>query len=163
MTDMTADDVRAIALGGDHAGYSLKAIVAEQLEGLGYEVHDCGPTDESPCDFPDYAEKVAKLVKDGSAERGLLICGSGVGVCVAANKIPGIRASICHDTYSARQGVEHDDMNVLCIGARIVGQSLAFELINSFLGASYSPEPRHQKRVDKILDIERRALDGEFS
>ncbi|GAB5406709.1 MAG: ribose 5-phosphate isomerase B [Aureliella sp.] len=162
MTDTTVDEIRAIALGGDHAGYSLKAMVSGQLQALGYEVHDCGPENDSPCDFPDYAEKVAKLVNDSTVQRGLLICGSGVGVCVAANKIPGIRASICHDTYSARQGVEHDDMNVLCVGARIVGQSLAIELINSFLGAVYAPEPRHQKRVDKILDIERRAIAGEF-
>lgn len=161
--DSSTEDIRAIAMGGDHAGYSLKAIVGGQLEALGYEVHDCGPENDNPCDFPDYAERVANLVRTGTVQRGLLICGSGVGVCVAANKIPGIRASICHDTYSARQGVEHDDMNVLCIGARIVGQSLAIDLINSFLGAMYSPEPRHQKRVDKLLDIERRALNGEFS
>ncbi len=161
---MTASNPRIskIALGGDHAGYSLKSLLIENLTQAGYGIIDCGPEDECPCDFPDFAEKVAAEVRAGRAQRGIMVCGSGVGVCVAANKIPGIRASICHDTYSARQGVEHDDMNVLCIGARIIGQELAFELIHSFLKADYSPQPRHQNRVDKILDIERRANSGKY-
>lgn len=155
--------VSKLAIAGDHAGFSMKSLLRDYLVGLGVVVIDGGPDDECPCDFPDYAEKVASLVTSGEVERGILVCGSGVGVSVAANKFPGIRASICHDTYSARQGVEHDDMNVLCIGARIIGQELAMELLRSFLSAKYSPQPRHQKRVDKILDIERRALMGEFS
>ena len=155
--------VETIALGGDHAGYSLKQLIVSYLEGCGYAVIDCGPADECPCDFPDFAEAVAAHVRSGAAQRGIMVCGSGVGVCVAANKIPGIRASICHDTYSARQGVEHDDMNVLCVGARIVGQELAFELLRAFLGADYAPQPRHQQRVDKILDIERRANSGQYA
>lgn len=155
-------DVHTIAIGGDHAGYSMKRIVGDKLLEMGFQIVDCGPEDECPCDFPDFAEKVSRVVLAGQAQRGILVCGSGVGVSVAANKIPGIRASICHDTYSARQGVEHDDMNILCIGARIIGEELAMELVRAFLAARYTPQPRHQKRLDKILDIERRALAGEF-
>ena len=155
--------VTGVAIGGDHAGFSMKTLVVDLLEAAGIAVCDCGTKDETACDFPDYAEKVALEVIHGRAERGILVCGSGVGVSVAANKFPGIRASLCHDTYSAHQGVEHDDMNVLCIGARVIGPELAFEIVRSFLGASYAPQPRHQRRVDKIRDIERRALAGEFT
>lgn len=160
MTDFAA---KKIAIGGDHAGYSMKSLLSAHLRSLEFELTDCGADDEGPCDFPDFAEKVSLEVIQGKAERGLLICGSGVGVSVAANKIPGIRASLCHDTYSARQGVEHDDMNVLCIGARVIGQELAMEVIRAFLSARFAPQPRHQRRLDKILEIERRALKGEYT
>lgn len=165
MPKLSAQDnpsIKTIAIGGDHAGYSMKAMLADYLRDAGFQVIDCGAKDEQPCDFPDFAETVSVEVLSGRAERGLLVCGSGVGVSVAANKIPGIRASLCHDSYSSRQGVEHDDMNVLCIGARVIGPELAMEIIRSFLSANYAPQPRHQARVDKILDIERRALAGEF-
>ena len=160
---MSAQPVKSIAIGGDHAGFSMKAQLAKILVDQGFQVTDCGAKSEEPCDFPDFAESVSLEVLAGRADRGLLVCGSGVGVSVAANKIPGIRASLCHDTYSAHQGVEHDDMNVLCIGARIIGIELAKAIVASFLAAAYTPQPRHQLRVDKILDIERRALAGEFS
>ncbi len=160
---MTEFEVSRLALGGDHAGFSMKTGLLETLRARGLEVIDCGTHDESPCDFPDLAEKVAKMILEGKADRGILVCGSGVGVSVAANKIPGIRASVCHDSYSARQGVEHDDMNVLCVGARVIGPSLATEIILSFLHATYAPEPRHQQRVDKIVAIEQRVARGEFS
>lgn len=140
----------------------MKQMLAGYLGEVGLSVTDCGSADESPCDFPDLAEAVALEVLNKRADRGLLVCGSGVGVSVAANKIPGIRASLCHDTYSARQGVEHDDMNVLCIGARVIGPELAMEIIRSFLGATYAPQPRHKLRVDKIVAIERRAMQGGY-
>jgi ribose 5-phosphate isomerase B len=149
-----------VAIGGDHAGFSMKQFLNGQF--LADYLVDCGPSDESPCDFPDFAENVALQILTGKVHRGILVCGSGVGVSVTANKIPGIRASICHDTYSARQGVEHDDMNLLCIGARIIGPELAKEIVRSFLSASYCPQPRHQLRVDKLLAIEQRALDGYY-
>lgn len=149
-------------IGGDHAGFSMKVLVQQFLQDSGIEVMDCGAHDERPSDFPDFAESVAQEILSGRADRGILVCGSGVGVSVAANKIPGIRASLCHDTYSARQGVEHDDMNVLCIGARVIGPELAFEIMRSFLAARYAPQPRHAQRVAKILEIERKALRGEY-
>lgn len=155
--------VKKIAIGGDHAGFDMKAMLVGFLGEQGIEVLDCGPADDSPCDFPDVAEKVGLEVIQGSVDRGILVCGSGVGVSVAANKIPGIRASLCHDSYSSRQGVEHDDMNILCIGARVIGPELAMEIIRSFLGAKYAPQPRHQRRVDKILEIERKAAAGGYS
>ncbi|MFZ4083048.1 MAG: ribose 5-phosphate isomerase B [Pirellula sp.] len=151
------------AIAGDHAGFSMKNEVAKFLADLGVQAVDCGTYSPESCDFPDFAEAVAKKIIDGQIDRGILVCGSGVGVSVAANKFPGIRASLCHDTYSARQGVEHDDMNVLCIGARVIGPELAFEIIKAFLGASYSPEPRHARRLDKIESIEKRVLAGEFT
>lgn len=151
------------AIAGDHAGFSMKNEVAKFLADLGVQAVDCGTYSPESCDFPDFAEAVAKKIIDGRIDRGILVCGSGVGVSVAANKFPGIRASLCHDTYSARQGVEHDDMNVLCIGARVIGPELAFEIIKAFLGASYSPEPRHARRLDKIESIEKRVLAGEFT
>lgn len=149
-------------IGGDHAGFPMKVLVGKFLHEAGIEFKDCGADDERPSDFPDFAELVAKEILSGRADRGILVCGSGVGVSVAANKIPGIRASLCHDTYSAHQGVEHDDMNVLCIGARVIGPELAFEIIRSFLSAQYAPQPRHALRVAKILEIERKALRGDY-
>ncbi len=160
---MTRSNCKSVAVGGDHAGFSMKVQVCRLLRELDCAVIDCGAFDESPSDFPDFAEKVACQLLAGHVERGILVCGSGVGVSVAANKIPGIRASLCHDTYSAHQGVEHDDMNVLCIGARVIGPELASEIVRAFLAAQYAPQPRHQARVDKILAIEQRALAGKYS
>ena len=159
---MSSPKISRIAIGGDHAGFDMKSFLFEHLKGLQYEVLDCGTDSPESCDFPDLAEAVCKQVIGGNVQRGILVCGSGVGVSVAANKIPGIRASLCHDSYSSRQGVEHDDMNVLCIGARVIGPELAKEVIRAFLGATYAPQDRHQRRLDKILAIERRALAGEF-
>ena len=149
-----------VALGGDHAGFSLKQQIIERFGGRLRELMDCGTHDEQSCDYPDFAIAVSRQVLDGTVDKGIVVCGSGVGVSVAANKITGIRAAICHDTYSARQGVEHDDMNVLCIGGRIIGSELAFEIIEAFLGAKYAPGLRHQRRLDKILAIERDGLDA---
>ncbi|WP_164101798.1 ribose 5-phosphate isomerase B [Candidatus Laterigemmans baculatus] len=151
-----------LAIGGDHAGFPLKHELVGWLGGQVTELIDCGATDATSSDYPDFALAVGKAVLEGRADRGILVCGSGVGVSVAANKIPGIRASLCHDTYSARQGVEHDDMNVLCIGARVIGPELAMEVIRAFLAARYEPQPRHARRVEKILQIERDALAGKF-
>lgn len=147
-----------LAVGGDHAGFPLKQEIGQWLGTQVTAVVDCGAFDASTSDYPDFAVAVAAEINSGKADRGLLICGSGVGVSVAANKIVGIRASLCHDTYSARQGVEHDDMNVLCIGARVIGPELAMEVIRAFLAAKYSPQPRHARRVEKILEIERQNL-----
>ncbi|MEO8268107.1 MAG: ribose 5-phosphate isomerase B [Aureliella sp.] len=155
--------IKTLAIGGDHAGFEMKSMLVEFLRGHNLMVLDCGTTDESACDFTDFAEKVGVEVISGAVQRGILVCGSGVGVSVAANKIPGVRASLCHDTYSAHQGVEHDDMNILCIGARVIGPELAMEIVRSFLSALYAPQPRHQRRVDKLLDLERRALAGQFT
>jgi ribose 5-phosphate isomerase B len=154
--------IQTLAIGGDHAGFEMKSMLLEFLRGNGLMVKDCGAFDDHPSDFPDFAEKVALELLSGSVQRGILVCGSGVGVSVAANKIPGVRASLCHDTYSAHQGVEHDDMNILCIGARVIGPELAIEIIRAYLSAKYAPQPRHQRRLDKILDLERRGLAGEF-
>jgi RpiB/LacA/LacB family sugar-phosphate isomerase len=145
-----------IAVGSDHAGFELKQEVAESLRKGGYEVVDVGTTSTAAVDYPDYAEKVALAVKEGRAERAVLICGSGVGACVAANKVPGIRAAICHDVYSAHQGVEHDDMNVLVLGGRIVGPALAHELVEAYVKARYTAEERHARRLAKVIAIEKR-------
>ncbi len=147
-----------IALGGDHAGFPLKQVVAERLNGTSVSLTDCGTNSSESCDYPDFAVAVAKEIIEGRADRGIVVCGSGVGVSVAANKIPGIRAAVCHDTYSAHQGVEHDDMNVLCIGGRIIGSELAFEIIDSFLQARYVPQERHARRLEKVLKIEQHGL-----
>lgn len=149
-----------LAVGGDHAGFPLKRMVTERFAPLVVDLIDCGTNDESSCDYPDFAIAVAKQIVDGRADRGLMICGSGIGISVTANKIPGIRAGICHDTYSAHQGVEHDDMNVLCIGGRIIGSELAFEIIESFLAAKYEPLERHARRMAKMLDVEAKGLDA---
>jgi len=145
-----------IVVGADHAGFELKQILAAYLRDRGHEVIDKGTDSTDAVDYPDFAEAVGKALLDGEAERAVLICGSGVGASVAANKIPGIRAAVCHDSYSARQGVEHDDMNVLVLGARIVGVELARELVNNFLAAKFSAEERHRRRVEKIRALERR-------
>lgn len=144
-----------IALGADHAGFEFKQQVSAILTSLGHEVDDVGAHRFDPLDdYPDFTRPVAEAVATGSADRGLLVCGSGVGASIAANKIIGIRAAMCHDTYSARQGVEHDDMNVLCLGARIVGIELARELISAFLGARFSAEERHVRRLAKVKAME---------
>ncbi|MBR4592609.1 MAG: ribose 5-phosphate isomerase B [Elusimicrobiaceae bacterium] len=143
-----------IAIGCDHAGFALKAVVIDQVTRLGHEIIDCGVCSTQSVDYPDYADKVAQAVAGKRADRGILICGSGVGVCIAANKTKGIRASICHDAYTARQAVEHDHLNVLCLGARIIGPALAEELVNSFLNAEFSVEERHLRRLSKIAAIE---------
>ncbi|MFK8114793.1 MAG: ribose 5-phosphate isomerase B [Rubripirellula sp.] len=148
-----------VALGGDHAGFPLKQAVAERLGTQVSALIDCGTNSEASCDYPDFAIAVARELIEGRADRGIVVCGSGVGVSVAANKFPGIRAAICHDTYSAHQGVEHDDMNVLCIGGRIIGSELAFEIIDAFLSAKYEPQERHARRLDKVLEIEKKGLD----
>jgi RpiB/LacA/LacB family sugar-phosphate isomerase len=145
-----------IAVGSDHAGFELKQEVAASLRKSGYEVVDVGTDSTAPVDYPDYAEKVALAVKEGRAERAVLICGSGVGACVAANKVPGIRAGICHDVYSAHQGVEHDDMNVLVLGGRVIGPAVAHELVEAYVKARYTAEERHARRLAKVLAMEKR-------
>ena len=149
-----------LVISSDHAGFPLKQDVRTNLAAAGHEVVDLGASKVEPeDDYPDFAEKVGEAIKAGVASRGILICGSGVGVCVAANKIPGIRAGICHDAYSAHQGVEHDDMNVLVLGARIIGTSLAYELAHAFIAASFEgKEPRFQRRFRKVLAIEAKYL-----
>jgi ribose 5-phosphate isomerase B len=149
-----------IALGSDHAGFSLKDDIATYIKGLGYEILDLGPHSAEPVDFPDYAEAVGHAILRGEAMRGILICGSGVGVSVAANKIPGIWAALCHDIYSAHQSVEHDDANVLALGAQVVGPALAHELVRAFLEASFSGKENHRRRVEKIKALEERFADG---
>jgi RpiB/LacA/LacB family sugar-phosphate isomerase len=143
-----------VALASDHAGYPLKQRLAAELNARGYRALDLGAFSEEPVDYPDFAEALARAVLDGRAERGVLVCGSGVGAAVAANKIRGIRAGLCHDTYSAHQGVEHDDMNVLVLGARVIGPALAIELAERFLAARFSGEVRHVRRLAKVKRIE---------
>jgi ribose 5-phosphate isomerase B len=147
-----------VVLGADHGGYSLKNELLSRLRGQ-YNTLDLGAHKYDPDDdYPDFAEAVAKAVASGKAERGILVCGSGVGACIAANKVPGVRACLCHDTYSAHQGVEHDDMNVLCLGARVIGVELAVELVIAFLNARFSKEERHHRRLKKVLAIEKWVL-----
>jgi RpiB/LacA/LacB family sugar-phosphate isomerase len=146
-----------IVVGSDHAGFELKKkIVSGLLEAGDLEVVDVGAYDTEPVDYPDYAEAVGLAIKEGRAERGILICGSGVGAAVAANKLSGIRAGVCHDSYSARQGVEHDDMNVLALGARVIGSELARELVSAFVRAAFSGEERHRRRLAKVQALEAR-------
>ena len=150
-----------VAVGADHGGFDLKNELVARLSDA-YEVLDLGAQVlDASDDYPDFAWAVAQAVASGQAERGILICGSGVGACMAANKVPGVRACICHDTYSAHQGVEHDDMNLLCLGARVIGVALAEELVKVFLNASFSGEERHQRRLKKVLAIEQQALQGD--
>lgn len=150
-----------VALGADHGGFALKNDIFTQLHDT-HEILDLGAhTFDSTDDYPDSARAVAQAVASGQAERGIIICGSGVGSCIVANKVPGVRACLCHDTYSAHQGVEHDDMNVLCLGARIIGIELATEVVTSFLKACFTGEERHRRRLGKILNIERQALQGD--
>ncbi|HEY7801898.1 MAG TPA: ribose 5-phosphate isomerase B [Dehalococcoidia bacterium] len=145
-----------IAVATDHAGFPLKQPIIDELRQLGHDTLDLGTNSEAPVDYPDYAEAVGNAIRSGRADRSVLICGSGVGASVAANKVPGIRAAVCHDTYSAHQGVEHDDMNVLTLGARVIGPALALELVAAFVGARFSGEERHVRRLDKVLAIEAR-------
>ena len=147
-----------VAFGADHAGFSMKQELAACVKGLGHEVLDLGTNSDAPVDYPDYAAAVARAVVDGRAERGILICGSGVGASVAANKLRGVRAALCGDTYSAHQSREHDDCNVLCLGARVVGSELALEIVRAFVGARFTGEERHKRRLNKVLAIERREL-----
>jgi RpiB/LacA/LacB family sugar-phosphate isomerase len=145
-----------IAVGADHAGFEMKQQIAESLRKQGHEVVDVGTNSTAPVDYPDFAEKVGLAVRDGQAERAVLVCGSGVGASVAAHKIKGIRAAICHDVYSAHQGVEHDDMNVLVLGGRVIGSAVAHELVQAFVGARYTAEERHARRLAKVLALETR-------
>jgi RpiB/LacA/LacB family sugar-phosphate isomerase len=145
-----------IVIGADHAGFDLKQFIAADLRHNGHDVIDAGTDSNAPVDYPDFAEAVAKVLLGGQAERGVLICGSGVGASVSANKIPGIRAGLCHDSYSARQGVEHDAMNLLVLGARVIGVELARTLVDQFLAAEFTGEERHRRRVEKITELERR-------
>lgn len=143
-----------IAVATDHAGFALKQTVADKIQSLGHEVIDCGIDKCERADYPDYAAKAARLVASGEADRAVLLCGSGVGVCVTANKFKGVRACLCHDCYSARQGVEHDNLNALCLGARIVGPSLAEALVEQFLQARFETGGRHEMRLSKVSAIE---------
>lgn len=142
-----------VAIAADHGGFALKNELVAR--GDSYDIIDLGAHEFNPGDdYPDFAGMVARAVNSGEAQRGVLVCGSGVGACIAANKVPGIRACLCHDTYSAHQGVEHDDMNVLCLGARVVGPELAMELVNAFLGASFIREQKYQRRLEKVMALE---------
>jgi len=143
-----------VAVASDHAGFPLKDLVIRVIQEAGHESLDLGTTSTDPVDYPDYAEKLGRAIVEGRAERGVLVCGSGVGACIAANKIDGVYAGLCHDVYSAQQGVEHDDMNVLCLGARIIGPAVVPGLVQAFLGAIFSTEERHRRRVGKIRSLE---------
>jgi RpiB/LacA/LacB family sugar-phosphate isomerase len=143
-----------IAIGSDHAGLDLKNGLADYLNKNGHQVLDVGTYTADSVDYPDYAAKVGQAVLDGQAERGILICGSGVGASVAANKLRGIRAGLCHDVYSAHQGVEHDDMNVLVLGGRVIGPQTAMELANAYVGAKFTAEERHTRRLRKVQSLE---------
>ena len=145
-----------IAIGSDHAGFNLKQQLLGLLRGLGHEVSDCGTYTADAADYPDCAERVALEVRGGQALRGIVICGSGVGASVAANKVAGVRAGLCHDTYSAQQGVEHDDMNVLVLGARVIGSATAGALLRAFLTARFTGEERHRRRLAKVAALEQR-------
>lgn len=149
-----------VAIGSDHAGYPLKAHLADFLRGKGYEVTDMGTDDpQRSVDYSDFAQAVSQRVLDGSVERGIVVCGSGVGASITANKIPGIYAALCHDTYSAHQGVEHDNMNVLCLGSRVVGIALAEELVEAFLNAHFeADQERHVRRHNKVRAIEQSSI-----
>jgi ribose 5-phosphate isomerase B len=149
-----------VVIGSDHAGFQLKNAMGDLLRSMGNEVLDVGAFNENPSDYPDFAEAVDRAVLDGKAERGVLICGSGVGASVAANKLPGIRAGMCHDTYSAHQGVEHDNINVLVLGSRVVGVALAQDLVRAFMGAKFSNEERHVRRLGKVKALETKYCTG---
>lgn len=146
-----------VAIASDHAGYPLKDLLVNKLREAGFSVQDLGTDNaETSTDYPDFAGKLAEVLIAGGAERGIMVCGSGVGASIVMNKFPGVRAGICHDSYSAHQGVEHDDMNVLCLGGRIIGSETAREIVHQFLDAKFSEEPRHLRRLDKINEIEKR-------
>ena len=144
-----------VAVAADHAGFPIKDVILELVESTGNQAIDMGTNSTDPVDYPDYAEIVGRAIQNDEVDRGILICGSGVGAAIAANKMRGIRAGLCHDTYSAHQSVEHDDTNVLALGARVIGVELAIEIVKAFLRASFSEEERHQRRVNKILALER--------
>jgi ribose 5-phosphate isomerase B len=145
-----------IVVGGDHAGFELKSKVIARLEALGHEVMDVGAHSAEPVDFPDVAQELCAYLLKGSAERGIMVCGTGVGAAIAANKVPGIRAALCHDVFSAHQSVEHDDVNVLCLGAWIVGEMLTYDLIQAFLEARHSTDEDFRRRVAKLAEMDRR-------
>jgi ribose 5-phosphate isomerase B len=150
-----------VVIGSDHAGFQLKNAMGDVLRSAGNDVVDVGAFKENPTDdYPDFAEAVGRAVLDGKAERGVLICGSGVGASVAANKLPGIRAGMCHDTYSAHQGVEHDNINVLVLGSRVIGVALAHDLVEAFMGAKFSNEERHVRRLGKVKALETKYCPG---
>jgi ribose 5-phosphate isomerase B len=151
-----------VAIAADHEGFELKAEVVAFLGTLGHAAEDLGTFDAKPVDYPDYAEAVGRAILEGRCERGIMVCGSGVGAAVAACKLPGIRASVCHDTYSAHQGVEHDDMNLLTMGSRVVGNKLAFEIVRAYVNAVFSGEERHVRRLAKIRSLEEK-YSGEAS
>lgn len=147
-----------ITIGSDHAGFDLKRVLIEYLRECGHELTDLGTNSTQPVDYPDYAEAVANSLLQGNSERGILICGSGVGASVAANKVPGIRAGLCHDAYSAHQSVEHDDVNLLVLGSRVIGTELAKDLCSTFLNARFTGEERHRRRLNKVLSLEQRYM-----
>ena len=148
-----------VAVGADHAGFNLKGEIVRWLESEGHRVNDIGAHELDPNDdYPDYSAAVAGVILSGDAERGIIICGSGVGASITANKVKGIRACLCHDTYSARQGVEHDDMNVICIGGRVIGIEMAKAVLDAFLDANFLPEPRFLRRLGKIIQVEQNGL-----
>lgn len=147
-----------VAVGSDHGGFILKTHIVEFLKILGHKVHDLGAFSDKPSDYPDYARAVSQEIRSKKAARGIVICGSGVGICVAANKFPGIRAAICHDTFSAHQGIEDDNINVLCLGARVVGTELAKDIVKTWLSSSFSGAERHRRRLKKVQEIEREFL-----
>ncbi|HLZ51808.1 MAG TPA: ribose 5-phosphate isomerase B [Candidatus Acidoferrum sp.] len=149
-----------VVIGSDHAGFQLKNAMGDLLRSMGNDVLDVGAFNENPSDYPDFAEAVGRAVLDGKAERGVLVCGSGVGASVAANKLPGIRAGMCHDTYSAHQGVEHDNINILVLGSRVIGVALAQDLVRAFLGAKFSNEERHVRRLGKVKALESKYCPG---
>ena len=149
-----------VVIGSDHAGFQLKNAMGDVLRSMANDVLDVGAFNENPSDYPDFAEAVGRAVLDGKAERGVLICGSGVGASVAANKLPGIRAGMCHDTYSAHQGVEHDNINVLVLGSRVIGVALAQDLVRAFMGAKFSNEERHVRRLGKVKALETKYCTG---
>lgn len=147
-----------IAVGADHAGFELKEELKKELEKGGHEVIDYGTHSEEPCDYPDFAIAVGEAIRDKKAEAGIVVCGSGVGASVAVNKVPGVRAGLCHDTFSARQGREDDDTNVLCLGARVIGSSLAKEVVHAFVNAKFSGLERHVRRLNKVISAEKRYM-----
>lgn len=149
-----------VAIGADHAGFELKGSIAEELRMTGHIPVDVGTHNHDPVDYPDLARKVAEAILDGEADLGIMICGSGVGASVVANKFPGIRAATCHDTYSAHQSREHDDINVLCLGARVIGKSLAQDIVKTWVAATFSGLPRYRQRLEKIAEIERENRHG---
>lgn len=146
-----------LVVGGDHAGFPLKGILVAALQEWGHTVEDLGTHSAAPVDFPDIVRPVCAAVREGKAERGILVCGTGIGACIAANKVPAIRAALCHDVYSAHQCVEHDDANVLCLGAQIVGDRLALDLLGTYLAAKFGSEEEFRRRLEKVAEMEREA------